>query len=371
MNKQNLILHLSLIPSIGPDKVGKLIKVLKKEKNPSSWYTYRQQDFMRLGMTGIKAQTIVAGLADTQLLEQELELIQKYKVRWTTILDDTYPELLKEIHTPPSVLYWHGQPVWLDTEKAISFVGARKGNNYGQRIITATVPALVQAGWTIVSGGAYGIDTMAHRATLNAGGKTIVVIGAGLLQPYLAGNQKLFETAIASGSAVVSAFPLTEQASKWTFPVRNRIIAGLSQGCVVVQAAKKSGALITSSYALQEGRQVFAVPGPFDDQLSAGCLNLIKQGAKVVCDVQDILEEFGQQEAQSAQEQLSIPKTVQSKDPIATPDNPILIHCATSISLTDLIQKTGLEESKLKQELFDLQLDGKIQQDFAGLWQAI
>lgn len=371
MNKQNLILHLSLISSIGPDKVGKLVKVLKKEKNPSSWYTYRQYDFMRLGMTEIKAQNIVIGLADSQLLERELELIQKYNISWATILDDTYPELLKEIHTPPPVLYWRGESVWQETEKTIAFVGARKGNNYGQRFVMATVPALVQAGWTIVSGGAYGIDTMAHKATLNAGGATIVVIGAGLLQPYLAGNQKLFETAIASGSAVVSAFPLTEQASKWTFPVRNRIIAGLSQGCVVVQAAKKSGALITSSYALQEGRQVFAVPGPFDDELSQGCLGLIKEGAKLVQNAQDILEEFGIQEVQETQEQIQIPETIQAEEPSSTPDNPILIHCATSISLTELSQKTGKEENELKLELFDLQLDGKIQQDFTGLWRAI
>lgn len=371
MNKQNLILHLSLISSIGPDKVGKLIKVLKKEKNPASWYTYRQQNFMRLGMTEIQSQTIVAGLADIHLLEQELELIQKHKVKWATILDETYPELLKEIHTPPSVLYWRGEPVWQETEQTVAFVGARKGTSYGQRAITATVPTLVEAGWTIVSGGAYGIDTMAHRATLECGGKTIVVIGAGLLQPYLAGNQKLFDQAIASGSAVVSAFPLLHQADKWTFPIRNRIIAGLSQGCVVVQAAKKSGALITSSYALQEGRQVFAVPGPFDDQLSAGCLNLIKQGAKVVCNAQDILEEFGVQEIQDVQEQLPILQTIQAQEPKITQNNPILAHCTTPIGLIELVQKTGLEENKLKQELFDLQLDGKIQQDFAGLWKLV
>ncbi len=366
MYKQQLVLHLSLIASVGPDKIGKLVKVLKKEKNPASWYAYRQQDFMRLGMTARNAQTIVAGLANAQILKEELELIEKYAINWTTILDADYPALLKEIHTPPAVLYWRGEPVWQTTEKTVAFVGARKGTAYGQRVVNAVIPTLVAAGYTIVSGGAYGIDTMAHRATLECGGKTIVVIGAGLLIPYLAGNQKLFEQAASAGSVVVSAFPLMHGADKWTFPVRNRIIAGLSQGCVVVQAAKKSGALITSSYALQEGRQVFAVPGPFDDELSVGCLNLIKQGAKVVCSAQDVLEEFGAQEEIFEQIEIS---TVEA--PKQKLDNSILVHCAQPISLSELIQKTGLEENKLKQDLFDLQLDGKIEQDFAGLWKLL
>jgi DNA processing protein len=375
MNKQRLILHLSLISSVGPHHISKLAKVLRKEKNPASWYTYRQQDFMRFGMSDTIAQKIVAGLADDQILEQELDLIQKHKISWVTILDDDYPALLKEIHVPPSVLYWKGQPVWHDTDQAISFVGARKGNNYGQRAIAATVPALVKAGWIIVSGGAYGIDTMAHRAAVSAGGKTIVVIGAGLLQPYLAGNQRLFEQVIVAGGVIVSSFPLREVASAWTFPKRNRIIAGLSQGCVVVQAAKKSGALITSSFALQEGRQVFAVPGPFDDDLSVGCNALLKEGAKLVQNAQDIMEEFGVLGQQDIQEQMEITdvsepklvKDVKQDEPV----HPILVHCAVPTDLADLIQKTGQDESKLKSELFDLQLEGKIQQDFAGLWQVV
>lgn len=366
MYKQQLILHLSLIPSIGPDKIGKLVKILKREKDPASWYGYRQKDFMRLGMTERNAQCIVAGLADTDLLKEELELIKRYNVSWTTLLDAEYPALLKEIHAPPPVLYWRGNPVWQTTTKTIAFVGARKGTSYGKRAVDAVVPTLVAAGYTIVSGGAYGIDTMAHGAALASGGSTIVVIGAGLLIPYLAGNQKLFDQAVAAGSVVVSAFPLKHGADKWTFPVRNRIIAGLSQGCVVVQAAKKSGALITSSYALQEGRQVFAVPGPFDDELSAGCLNLIKEGAKVVQSAQDILEEFGHQEEVNKQVKISTVTVPEQKT-----NNPILAHCAQPISLSELIQKTGLEESKLKIELFNLQLDGKLQQDFAGLWQII
>lgn len=361
MNKQHLILHLSLLRNVGPGAIIKLAKILRKEKNPECWYAYRMSDFIRFGIGQPTAQKIVDGLNNMQVLEQELALIEKHAISWVTVLDDDYPEMLGHIHIPPPVLYWQGEPVWQNAQM-LAFVGARKGNSYGQRAIQKLIPGLIAQNYVIVSGGAYGIDTMAHQATVDAGGKTIVVLGAGLLQPYLAQNKSLFKQVLSTGGAIVSGFPLQEEASAWTFPKRNRIIAGLSQGCIVVQAAQKSGALITAKYALQEGRQIFAIPGPFDDELSQGCHKLLQDGAKLVQNTQDILEEFGieQNEQESEDIQLSIES-----------EHPILMLCAEPIGLASLSQKTGIEEDRLKGQLFDLQLDGKIQQDFAGLWQAI
>jgi DNA processing protein len=361
MNKHHLILHLTLIHNVGPGAIIKLAKIIAQVKNIDRWYAYRATDFVRFGIGQPTAQKIVDGLDDMQLLEQELALIEKYTISWVTILDESYPEMLSHINIPPPVLYWQGEPAWKNANM-VAFVGARKGNNYGQRAVQKLIPTLVSQNYVIVSGGAYGIDTMAHRATVDAGGKTIVVIGAGLLQPYLAQNKSLFKQIIATGGAIVSGFPLLEEASAWTFPKRNRIIAGLSQGCVVVQAAKKSGALITAKYALQEGRQVFAVPGQFDDDLSMGCHGLLKDGAKLVQNTQDILEEFGIE--QSEQEAEDVQLSIQ-------PEHPILIHCAQPIGLMDLSQKTNIKQTELEQQLFELQLDGKVQQDFAGLWQII
>lgn len=360
MNKQQLILHLSLLDNVGPGAIIKLAKIIAQEKNIDRWYAYRTNDFVRFGIGQPTAQRIVDGLDDMQLLEQELALIEKHTISWVTILDDDYPEMLSHINIPPPVLYWQGEPAWEDATM-VAFVGARKGNNYGQRAVQKLIPTLVDQNYVIVSGGAYGIDTMAHKATVDAGGKTIVVIGAGLLQPYLAQNKLLFKQIIATGGTIVSGFPLLEEASAWTFPKRNRIIAGLSQGCVVVQAAKKSGALITAKYALQEGRQVFAVPGPFDDDLSMGCNALLKEGAKLVQNTQDILEEFGVEQSEKKIEEVQL--SIQ-------PGHPILMHCGHPIGLNELVQKTNIKQTELEQQLFELQLDGKIQQDFAGLWSA-
>lgn len=356
MNKQHLILHLSLIRGAGTQAINRLIKLINQEKETDRWYAYRVQDFVRFGVGQKTAQKIVEGLADIALLSNELDLIKKNNVAWATILDDQYPEMLKHIHIPPVVLYWWGEPAW-QTHEMIAFVGARKGNTYGERAVNALVPSLVAHGYGIASGGAYGIDTMAHQTTMACDGKTIIVLGAGLLQPYLCGNRSLLKKVIAAGGTVVSSFALQEQANTWTFPIRNRIIAGLSQGCVVVQAAKKSGALITASHALQEGRQVFAVPGPFDDTLSQGCNKLLQEGAKLVQNAQDILEEFGVIEEP---EQVVI---VQKE-----PEHPLLAHCLEPISIVDLSQKTGAAVTDLEQQLFALQLEGKVTQDFAGLW---
>ncbi len=372
MNKQTLILHLSLIQGVGDGIIFKLSKILSAEKQPARWYSFKESDFMRFGITELMAQRIVTGLADTALLDYECALIQKHAIQWVTIVDDEYPELLKHIHVPPAVLYWQGVPVWQKSDPLIAFVGARKGTGYGKRAVEKFIPDLVAKDWIVVSGGAMGIDAMAHKATIQAGGKTIVVLGSGLLKPYPACNKKLFEEVLYSGGAVVSCFPLNEEPAPWTFPERNRIIAGLSGGCVVVQAAEKSGALITASYALQEGRQVFAVPGQFDDELSVGSHKLLQQGAKLVQKAADILEEFGIEVSQDeAEEQSSIEQEVVIGAQESTVQDSILAYCAVARDLADISEKINIKQTDLEQVLFELQLEGKLQQDFAGLWSTI
>lgn len=372
MNKQTLILHLSLIQGVGDGVIFKLAKILSTEKQPSRWYSFKEADFIRFGITELMAQKIVAGLANAALIDYEYGLIQKHGIQWITILDDEYPELLKNIHVPPAVLYWQGAPVWQNNDSLIAFVGARKGTGYGKRAVEKLIPDLVAQDWIVVSGGALGIDAMAHKATIQAGGKTVVVLGSGLLKPYPAFNKKLFEEVLYSGGAIVSCFPLNEEPATWTFPERNRIIAGLARGCVVVQAAEKSGALITASYALQEGRQVFAIPGQFDDELSVGCHKLLQQGAKLVQKTADIFEEFGIEESQDeAEQQSSIEQVVVASTQEGTVQDSILAYCAVARDLADISEKINIKQADLEQVLFELQLEGKVQQDFAGLWSTI
>jgi DNA processing protein len=232
------------------------------------------------------------------------------------------------------------------------------------------VPRLVEQDWEIISGGAAGVDCMAHKETLDCGGKTIAVFGSGLLHAYPTENKSLFRSIVQNNGILVSPFPLNAQPSKWNFPARNRIISGLSQGCLVVQAAKKSGALITAQFGLDQGKQIFALPGLIDNELSAGCHKLIQQGAKLVTDVCDILEEFGEK---IVIKEPPYAKATGGKEKPADkkPTDPILKHITTPISIDELSNKTSLDLSELQNKLFMLQIEGKIRQNIVGLWESI
>jgi DNA processing protein len=314
-----------------------------------------------------------------------LNLIEQHKIKLLTIADESYPALLKEIYSPPTVLYYLGD--FFD-KKNLAIVGSRKATNYGQQIIDTIVPDLVAAGYTIVSGGAIGIDAMAHQAALACGGKTIAILGSGLLKPYPSANKKLFAAIVEQGGVVASSYPLMAEGLPHHFPARNRIVTGLSQGCLVVQAAQKSGALISAHCALEQGREVFAVPGAFDDELSAGCHEIIQQGAKLVVNSADILTEFGEriiQRDEAALQQKVLFSSAHQIDSMArlssheVPNGAsaelgikqkIIAACKQPISLDDISIKTELPFELIQSELFTLQLDGVLSQDFTGMWVA-
>ncbi len=366
MNEQHLLLHLTLIDGIGPSTIQKIIINKPDQIGWLDLYTYSVIDFIHIGIFQKQAQKIVEGLKDVTSLEKELHLIEKNNVQWTTFLDETYPSLLKHIHLPPPVLYWFG-----DLEQVsdcIAIVGSRKANQYGEQIIHDLVPQLVAHQFTIVSGGAIGADSFAHRSTVRSGGKTIVVLGSGLLNQYPYSNRRLFADIIENNGALISSFPLRTPPHPGNFPARNRIIAGLSRGCVVVQAAQKSGACITAQFALEQGRDVFAVPGSIDDPLSAGCHNLIQQGAKLIACAQDILVEYGF-EKKTEEDKPAKEKT--NFFPANSIEQHIINACTIAQSTDDLAISTNKTLSELQAFLFDLQLEGYIQQDFTGMWKSL
>ncbi|MCA9241544.1 MAG: DNA-processing protein DprA [Planctomycetales bacterium] len=202
-----------------------------------------------------------------------------------------YPRTLEEIPDPPAVLYLKGDALPAD-QLAVAIVGTRHATRYGLQNAERLAAGLARAGVTVVSGMARGIDTAAHRGALEAGGRTIAVLAGGLLKPYPPENAGL-ALEIAAQGCVMSEAPLLRPPFSGAFPQRNRVISGLSLGTIVVQAADRSGALITAHHAAEQGREVFAVPGPVDCRLSRGCHSLIQQGAKLVTDVEDVLEELG------------------------------------------------------------------------------
>ena len=222
--------------------------------------------------------------------EQELDLIDKHKVNVLTIEDNQYPDNLKTIHYPPPVLYFKGTIIEAD-KNSISIVGSRKATYYGKMVAEKLSKDLALSSLTIISGMARGIDTAAHKGTLSVNGRTIAVMGCGIDYIYPPENRRLAQEIQESG-AILSEFPLFTLPERQNFPRRNRIISGLSLGTVVVEAAEKSGALITADFALNQGREVFAIPGNINSPLSNGSHNLIKQGAKLVENYQDILEEI-------------------------------------------------------------------------------
>jgi DNA processing protein len=360
MNKnKRALLHLSLIPGIGPGILEKLFEVFSQDVD---FYKAALHDFRQCGIPEKIAQKIITGLKDTAFLEEELKLIEKHNISWVTPFDDLYPEQLRTIHLPPLVLYFQGNPVW-QTQKSISIVGARKANYYGKVVVKKIVPGLVANNLAVVSGGAYGIDTCAHQETVLVGGKTIVVLGSGLLRIYPAENKKLFENVLKTGGTIMSPFPCLMGGLPGNFPARNRIIAGISHMTLVVQAAQKSGSLITANYALEQGKSVGAVPGSIEDTLSAGCHYLLSQGAKVVTCAEDILEEY-----HIVKERKPVQMEITQ---VASAEDPVLFACLQPRGFEELLELTKMEENKLKDYLFDMQLEGTLEQNFAGLWQKV
>ncbi len=372
MNVQNIILHLSLIDGVGPSTIQHIITRKSENSALQELYDFSASDWRRFGVSEPLANKLVSGLHD-DLLAQELSLIEKYNIQWLTIVDDAYPELLKHIHLPPPVLYWKGSALE-DSVRKLAIVGARKADQYGKQVIDRMVPELVAHDFSIVSGGALGADSMAHRATLDADGKTIAVLGSGLLRPYPREHKKLFERIIEHDGTILSAFPLRTDPYPGNFPARNRIIAGLSYGVVVVQAARKSGARITAQFALEQGRDVFAVPGSIDHELSDGCHALVQEGAKLITDPYDILAEYGIEKEENSNGEHSR-KTARFKCAEIIHEDPIkqtiLRACMQPKSIDDLSLTTSLSIHELQMHLFDLQVGDLLEQDFTGMWKLV
>jgi len=233
----------------------------------------------------------LARLLRSELPDEELAQAADAGFALIPFNDPAYPSLLRVIANPPLVLYVHGQ-LTPDDEVAVAVVGSRRATHYGLTQAARLASELAARGVTIVSGLADGVDTAAHRAALDAGGRTIAVLGGGLRHVFPAGNAGLADEIAASG-AVVSEFPLDTPALPAFFPRRNRIVSGLSRGVLVVEAGARSGALITADWALAQGREVFAVPGRVDSRNSRGCHRLLREGAKLVERADDVVEDLG------------------------------------------------------------------------------
>ena len=281
---------LNMIPGMGSMRTKRLLNRFGSfEKILSA----SREELEKVEGIGSEFAARIAGWKETVDIQKELELAKKYGAGILTLDDEKYPPRLKEIYDPPVVLYVRGEIIPGD-EKAIAIVGTRRPSFYGRMITEDLSKKLAMRDFTIVSGLARGIDSAAHRGALAVKGRTIAVLGCGIDKVYPPENARLMKEVMSSG-AVISEFPFGTKPDRGNFPRRNRIISGLSLGVIVVEAAKRSGSLITASCALEQGREVFAVPGKVDSPTSYGTHSLIKEGAKLVQDVDDIIEELGMQ----------------------------------------------------------------------------
>lgn len=288
-------------------------------------------------------------------IDKILEQLQRENIGVISIGHKQYPKLLAEIYDPPEILYYRGNLDHL-TNFNIAVVGSRKYTGYGAQITEAIVKDLVHHGLTIVSGLALGIDAVAHHATIRENGCTIAVLGTGLNNRaiYPAANKNLSDKIIAGGGLIFSEFPLNAPPLKHHFPQRNRIVAGLSLGTLVVEAAEKSGALITSKYALDQNREVFAVPGNIYSLVSIGPNNLIKQGAKAVTSADDIIEALNIE---------NVPAKIASQKIIAnTPEEQLIITHLNHepLHINDIIRISNLSTSVASSTLVIMEIKGLV-----------
>ncbi|MCK4591461.1 MAG: DNA-processing protein DprA [Candidatus Latescibacteria bacterium] len=280
-------LTLLAIPGIGPSRFQALVK---KFGSPKGVLDASVKQLMQLPRMDEKTALAIKNYRDQSYIEKQLADIQKHQVQMVGFQDPEYPELLRQIHDPPSFLFVKGDLECLKSE-SVAIVGTRGPTIYGKITAEKIAREVAARGITVVSGMARGIDSVAHRAALARGGKTVAVLGCGLDVVYPPENLKL-QTKIAQTGALISEFPMGTSPDAPNFPRRNRIISGLSLGVVVVEAGERSGAILTAKYALDQNREVFAVPGNVNAAKSRGTNALIKRGAKLVQTIEDIVEEL-------------------------------------------------------------------------------
>jgi DNA processing protein len=291
-------------------------------------------------------------------LPAELARIRDFGAQVITSESAEYPRALREIYNPPIVLYVWGTLTERD-QRAISVVGSRKTSHYGLECAKKLSYQIAYAGFTVVSGLARGIDTAAHQGALAANGRTVGVIGSGLMDLYPPENLALAEKIAASG-AVVSEYPMTFPPSPQTFPYRNRIVAGWGSGSLVVEAGLNSGALITANQALEQGRLVYAVPGPIDRPTCAGTNRLIQQGAKLVMSAADILDDLQSLLPAPALVRNPLARTAPELTPVERAVLEALAEGETGIDL--LVSKTRLPTQQLSSTLLALEMKRLVKQ---------
>ncbi|MGD8191001.1 DNA-processing protein DprA [Brevibacillus ginsengisoli] len=286
IEERDWLYSLNLIEGIGRRTIFGLYRTVSSLKNRSE---VTVPLLRTLGISASLCQQITTRLTREQVLADKEERIRS-QIQFVSFLDEEFPHALSNIPDPPALLFYKGDFTLLN-EPMLAIVGTRKATRYGESVCQYFASGMSKRGMVIISGMALGIDTLAHRFALETGSPTIAVLGCAIDQIYPRQNTSLYQKIVQKG-LILSEYPPGTKLHPGMFPERNRIISGLSLGVLVIEAAERSGSLITADHALEQGKEVFAVPGSIFSQASIGPHNLVKQGAKLVTDCQDIVEEF-------------------------------------------------------------------------------
>ncbi|MBI5117716.1 DNA-protecting protein DprA [Candidatus Poribacteria bacterium] len=352
-------LELSLVPGVGPKTFFRLIDHFSSARCALDASASMLRKVPEINGSVIEA--ITAGCKVE--LHKTLQLIEKNGVEVITFGNPDYPERLKTIPDPPPIIYVKGALVPGDAN-AISIVGSRRATHYGKMAAAKFAEDLGRMGFCIVSGLAYGVDAAAHKGALAGGGRTIAVLGSGVDVVYPKANQKIYDQ-IPSSGALISEFPMGTQPDARFFPMRNRIVSGLSLGTLVIEAPRKSGALITVRHALDQGREVFAIPGNIFSPYSEGCHKLIKDGAKLVENIYDIIEEVERNLVgiQMTGREDHVEEEVRTPAPMSPNEKKVFNFLSMTPSHIDEIGETcDLTASQTASSLVTLEIRGLIQQ---------
>lgn len=346
---------LNMVLGVGKTLCHRLVKTFG---SPEKVFHASRRDLMGVERVGDKVARQILDFDLEQSLKREYQLAERRNVRILTIDDPQYPFLLKSIYDPPPVIYYKG--TFLDERSVpLAVVGTRKASSYGKMVAEKLCTALSEMGVCIVSGMARGIDTLAHKSALKLGNPTIAVFGCGLEYTYPPESGSL-RRQIEEQGAVISEFPMSTKPDRNNFPARNRVISGLSHGTLVVEAGEKSGALITAQFALEQGREVFAVPGNIFSSESRGTHALLKMGAKLADSPEAVVEEFSDSVMELLKERKN--KTLES-----IPLNPKEEHLVSLMSVQEqhidrVIENSYLSPAEVSATLVTLELKGVIRQ---------
>lgn len=372
MNDQAVIksiLLLKTISGIGDKKILEIIKFCRTKEIFLDLFNKSNIGlFKKFNLTALQFNQILNPCWDE--VNRQLSLANKYYIEIMSIFDDDYPKLLRQIYDPPVILYIKGNKRLLSAQ-LFAIVGTRNPTFYGKSMAQKFSHDLLACGYIVTSGFARGVDITAHMAVVNQGQPTVVVLGTSLDCVYPKHHEKYVQAVIESNGVIISENPFTTYPHASVFPKRNRIISGLSQGVLVVEAARKSGSLITARTALEQSREVFVIPGNINNPQALGCLDLIKDGAKLTLSIDDILDEFfvglGMQTvSKNTRSVVTNSEDIKSAD--VTMSQQKIINClkAGSVSFDDLTQQTSLTASDLMADLTQLEIIGVVLQQSDG-----